>query len=195
MTVAVPGRLRASLALVLPEATSEQAALEALFDALAPFFEAAPAIDGERTGALFLLTEDAGSATAVQFWRDALATGPALASPGAFPWCLANAACATLARRFALTGPNVTWLVCDCDDRAAFDAPAAWLVEGLGKPALQGSAQAWLVALRFGAPVPRLMAWHWLASDTEAATERLPAALPAIAAFAQGLAGDWAAAA
>jgi hypothetical protein len=78
----------------LPEARSEQAALEAVLDALAPAFEGDSPVAGERRGAL-------GTDTSVQFWRDALAVGPGFASPAAFPSCLANAPCGTLARRLS----------------------------------------------------------------------------------------------
>jgi len=182
--------LRASLAVDLPPAPSEQAALEAVLDKLAPLFEASPLVDGERVGALFIVTEDAGSATAVQFWRDAREAGPALARPGAFPWCLANAPGATLARRFAVTGANVTWLVRTLDEGAAFDAPAAGLSAHL--QAVSSSAQppqAWLVAMRFGVPRPRLVAWHSLAGEGGGQ------GIDTLAALSGQLARDWASAA
>lgn len=142
-----------------PAGMPASATIEACLAPLAPLFEAVPAAAGERHGALLLVSEDAGSATAVQFWRDALDTGPALASPAAFPWCLANAPCGALARRFGVTGPNITWLVSSLDDPVAFDAPVAALGE-LAAGA-QGTPVAWLVAWRESGPSPRLVAWRF----------------------------------
>jgi hypothetical protein len=93
----------------LPQLESEQASLEAMFDHMAPLFECVSSVEGERDGALLVVTDDAGSGTSVRFWREALAVGLDVASPGAFPWCLANAPCAAIARRFGITGPNLTW--------------------------------------------------------------------------------------
>ena len=153
------------LGLSLPSDASPQEALESVLDSLAPIFERLPAVGGERTGALLVVSDDAGSATAEQFWRDALDVGIAFASPGAFPWCLANAPCATIARRFGVTGPNVTWLSPLSDARAAFDAPAAWLADYLSGAADDSRPEAWLVAVHFGAPHGRLMVWHWTGAD------------------------------
>ena len=136
-------------ALPLSPELPEQAALEA-------------ALDGITLGvtpetALLVLTEDAGSATAAKFYADALATGPALASPAAFPWCLANAPCATIARRFGLTGPNVTWLVDGLDRPEGFAPAVAWL-DGPTAPAV-------VAAIRFSGPSPRLVVWRWSPAD------------------------------
>jgi hypothetical protein len=85
----------------------EREAVEAAFAALAPLFE----FEGARErAALFVVSSNAGSATAMRFWADAVRTGVALASPELFPWCLANAPCGALARRFGITGPNFTCL-------------------------------------------------------------------------------------
>ena len=84
----------------------ERQAMESAMDRLAPLFENG---SGERS-ALFLASPNAGSATALRFWADAQTTGVALANPELFPWCLANAPCAELARRFGIVGPNATWL-------------------------------------------------------------------------------------
>lgn len=188
----VGGFLRGSLMLALPSATSDQSALESVLDLLAPVFEEATANDGERDGALLLVTDDAGSATAVQFWRDALAVGPALASPGAFPWCLANAPCAMIARRFAVTGPNITWLATRSDPHSAFDAPAAWLADHLLSALATGQpTQAWLVALHFGAPDPHVMVWHWM-GDSAGRAAFPDDALALAAALRDRLKDDWA---
>lgn len=89
------------------DASLEREAVEAAFAALTPLFE----FDGarERT-ALFVVSSNAGSATSMRFWADAVRTGVALASPELFPWCLANAPCGAIARRFGITGPNFTCL-------------------------------------------------------------------------------------
>jgi hypothetical protein len=84
----------------------ERQSMESAMDRLAPLFENA---SGERS-ALFLVSPNAGSATALRFWADAQTTGVAFANPELFPWCLANAPCAALARRFGIAGPNFTWL-------------------------------------------------------------------------------------
>jgi hypothetical protein len=170
--------LRASLSLPLPSAASEQAALEAALDDLAPIFACVPTVDGERDGALLVVSDDAGAATAVNFWRDALAAGLGFASPAAFPWCLANAPCATIARRFSVTGPNFTWLTPFSDSRAAFDPPAAWLADQLCANPYEGTPrEAWLVALHFGAQRPRVMVWHWSGTGNSADTLSLAVAI------------------
>ena len=85
----------------------EREAVEAAFSALAPLFE----FEGARDHtALFVVSSNAGSATSMRFWADAVRTGVALASPELFPWCLANAPCGAIARRFGITGPNFTCL-------------------------------------------------------------------------------------
>jgi len=145
----------------LPHRASEQESLEAVLDDLAPIFETVPIVDGEREGALIVVSDDAGSATAVKFWRDALSTGLAVASPAAFPWCLANAPCAAIAQRFGVTGPNLTWLVSFADPRTAFDGPAAWLADRLClEPGDGRRLDAWLLSLHIGAPTARAMLWH-----------------------------------
>ena len=159
---------RASLSVSLPFGGSEQESLESVLDALAPMFDRSPAVDGERGGALLVVSDDAGAATAVRFWHDALAVGLAVASPGAFPWCLANAPCAAIAQRFGVTGPNLTWLASLSDPMAAFDGPSAWLADWLcGEPHDGRPAEAWLAALHFGAPAARAVVWHWTTLDAE----------------------------
>ena len=148
-----------SLSFDLPRAASEQEALETVLDSLAPLFERVPMVDGERDAALLVVSDDAGTETTVRFWREALAVGLGVASPGAFPWCLANAPCATIARRFGITGPNLTWLTSLADRQAAFEAPAAWLEDWLCSRAEK--ADAWLVAVHFGGATARVMAWYW----------------------------------
>jgi hypothetical protein len=150
-----------SMSFDLPRGASDQRALESVLDRLAPLFECVPAVDGERDAALLVVSDDAGSATAVQFWRDALAVGLGLASPGAFPWCLANAPCATIARRFGITGPNLTWLASFADPSAAFAAPSAWLEDWFrSRSETAETAEAWLVALHFGEPRGWVKAWR-----------------------------------
>ncbi len=162
MSEAIGGLLRDSLIIPLPGDDSERAALDAVLEQLAPVFERVPVIDGERAGALLLVTDDAGTGTAVQFWRDALATGLALASPGNFPWCLANAPCATIARRFGITGANITWLAKLSDPAHAFDGPAAWLADHFSLARANGAAtDAWVAAVHFGTPGGRIAVWHW----------------------------------
>jgi hypothetical protein len=176
---------------LLPRAASEQESLEAVLDDLAPLFEMVPIVDGERDGALLVVSDDAGSATAVKFWRDALSTGLAVASPAAFPWCLANAPCAMLAQRFGVTGPNLTWLVSFDDPRAAFDAPAAWLADRLCfGPDDEKPLDAWLLALHFEAPFARAMLWHLRSSGADGDGDDALVMAPALR---DRLAAEWSA--
>lgn len=161
MNIAVNDVINGVAWCLLPGAASEQESLAAVLDDLAPMFEAVPLTDGEREGALLVVSDDAGSATAVTFWRHALSTGLAVASPAAFPWCLANAPCAAIAQRFGVTGPNLTWLASFSDLRAAFAAPAAWLTDHMcAQPDDGKSVDAWLLAIHFGAPTARVACWH-----------------------------------
>ena len=105
----------------------EREATEHIGDGVAPLFE----IDtsAERI-ALVVVSDSAGSATALQFWSDARRTGVALASPERFPWCLANAPCGALARRFGVTGPNSTLLGEGEALRAALDTVEDLFAQG-----------------------------------------------------------------
>jgi hypothetical protein len=134
--------------------------LESVLDQLAPIFEQVPAVDGERDGALLLVSGDAGVRTTLRFWGDALSAGVAFASPGAFPWCLANAPSATLARRFGLTGPVVTWLAPSNDRGDPLEGPSAWLADYLDGGSSE-ARMAWLVSLHFGGDAPRVDVWRW----------------------------------
>lgn len=137
------------------DALLEREAVEAAFTTLAPLFE----FDGARErSALFVVSSNAGSATSMRFWADAVRTGVALASPELFPWCLANAPCGALARRFGITGPNFTVLG-EADAlagtlQAAADELAASRVEVVSIVAIEfadaAHARAELLGLRFG---------------------------------------------
>lgn len=89
------------------DAGLEREVMDQVADAIAPLFDSE--VPGERIG-LIVASDNAGSATSVRFWAEAVRTGVGLASPERFPWCLANAPCGALARRFAITGPNSTLL-------------------------------------------------------------------------------------
>lgn len=89
------------------DAELEREAMNQIADGIAPMFDID--VPGERV-ALLVASDNAGTATSVRFWSDALRTGVAVASPELFPWCLANAPCGALARRFSVTGPNSTML-------------------------------------------------------------------------------------
>lgn len=184
-------RLRKVAAAALAAGDGEQRAFEAAVDALACAFE--DASEGARRGALLVASEDAGSATALQFWRDALATGPALASPGAFPWCLANAPCGALARRFGIVGPSATWLGAlggrGDAPAATLTIPSAWWLDHLAAcaPCDDENPHAWIVALRFGG-AGRVQVWHWQA------VRPLPSGAAidiAAAAMGEAMAHDW----
>jgi len=89
------------------DARLEREAMEQIAGGIAALFDIET--PRERIG-LIVVSDNAGTATSVQFWSDAVATGVAVASPELFPWCLANAPCGALARRFHITGPNSTLL-------------------------------------------------------------------------------------
>ena len=99
-------------------------------DAIAPGLELlfkSDNVPSHRIG-LYLASSDAGAATSLRFWAEAQRTGLGLANPELFPWCLANAPAAALARRFGITGPNVS-LLGEADALlAAFDAAIEALV-------------------------------------------------------------------
>lgn len=99
-------RPEADIELELPSNALERQTMDAVMARLSPLFEKKIS---ERS-ALFLASPNAGSATALRFWADAQSAGVAFANPELFPWCLANAPCAELARRFGIVGPNATWL-------------------------------------------------------------------------------------
>ena len=102
------------------DAPLEREAIEAIAPGLAPLFEH-DGLPAHRSG-LYLATSDAGAATSLRFWSEARRTGLALANPELFPWCLANAPCGALARRFGVTGPNLSVLGEADALLAAFDA-------------------------------------------------------------------------
>jgi 3-oxoacyl-(acyl-carrier-protein) synthase len=137
----------------LDTAVSERAAIESSLDALATLFDAAA---GPRS-ALLVVSPDAGGASALRFWSEARRTGLAMANPEMFPWCLANAPCAAIARRFGIGGPNLTSLGDDDEAlQAAWDRAERWLAQGL-------IDLAFVVALRSSAvagAAPELRAWR-----------------------------------
>ena len=109
------------------DARLEREAMVQIGDAMAPWFDAD--VSRARTG-LIVVSDNAGSATSVQFWSDAVRMGVGVASPELFPWCLANAPCGALARRFHITGPNATLLGESDALLAALDTAADQLAEG-----------------------------------------------------------------
>jgi 3-oxoacyl-(acyl-carrier-protein) synthase len=137
----------------LDPAVSERAAIESSLDALAALFDGAA---GPRS-ALLVVSPDAGGASALRFWSEARRTGLAMANPEMFPWCLANAPCGALARRFGIGGPNVTSLGDDDEAlQAAWDSAERWLAHGL-------IDLAFVVVLRMSAAAgaaPELRAWR-----------------------------------
>ena len=114
------------------DADLEREAMEQIGDGIAALFDYRGfeiEIPRDRIG-LLVASDNAGTATSVKFWADALRTGVGLASPELFPWCLANAPCGALARRFAITGPNAT-LLGEADAlRAALDTSADLFAQG-----------------------------------------------------------------
>jgi hypothetical protein len=69
--------------------------------------------DPERTG-VYCVSPNAGFGSAVEFWREGLQKGMGLANPEAFPWTLANAPAAAVARHWGFKGPNFTF----CADKS-----------------------------------------------------------------------------
>lgn len=87
----------------------ERDTIDSIASSLAPVFEPGGDVPPHRIG-LYLSSADAGIATSVRFWSEARRTGMGMANPELFPWCLANAPAAALARRFGITGPNYSLL-------------------------------------------------------------------------------------
>jgi len=58
--------------------------------------------------AVYFVSPNAGIFSSIAFWQNALEHSPRFANPGIFPWTLANATSAYIARRFSITGPNYT---------------------------------------------------------------------------------------
>lgn len=85
-------------------------------------------LDSSQTG-IIVASDNAGTATALRFWEDALKVGVGVASPELFPWCLANAPSAALARHLRITGPNSTYLGERDALLAALDTAEIWLSE------------------------------------------------------------------
>lgn len=98
----------------------ERDAIDGIAPDLAPLFESGGNVPTHRVG-LYLSSADAGIATSVRFWSEARRTGLGMANPELFPWCLANAPAAALARRFGITGPNYSVLGEDDALAAVFD--------------------------------------------------------------------------
>jgi hypothetical protein len=144
-------RADADIDMELSSARSEREAMEAALERLAPLF----AGGSGHTSALFVVSANAGSGTALRFWADAQRSGVAVANPELFPWCLANAACSAISRRFGITGPNSTLLGADDALRAAWSAALYALTQ-------RRAERAFIVEVNFasnvGAP-GRLRAW------------------------------------
>lgn len=66
-------------------------------------------IDTDSLG-IYTVSPNAGTFASVAFWRRALDEGPGFMSPQHFPWTLANAPAAYLARKLGAHGPNVTFV-------------------------------------------------------------------------------------
>jgi len=139
------------IALELPTDLLERQAIESVMDQLSDFFANG---SGDRSG-LYLASPNAGNATARRFWADARAVGVAFANPELFPWCLANAPCAALARRFGIRGPTFTWLGGDDALQAARSAAEVALRRGRVE-------RAFVVSVCFGesGSTGRVRAWR-----------------------------------
>ena len=121
-------------------------------DALTPLMGGVAGPDS----ALFVVSDNAGRASALRFWADAQRSGVGRANPELFPWCLANSPGAALSRHFGLAGPNTTWLdgpaglphAWQAAHDAVRDARAARVFVvalHLGQDGSTGELEAWLV--------------------------------------------------
>ena len=146
-----------ALTIELPAEALEREALAGAAEALAPLMDGA----GGPDSALLIVSDNAGRASALQFWADAQRSGVGLANPDLFPWCLANSPGAALSRRFGLAGPNITWL-----DGPAVQAQAWQVAHDLLRAGRAG--RVFLVALRLGQDGQPgwLKAWRATAGDT-----------------------------
>jgi hypothetical protein len=97
--------------------------------------------DPERAG-LYVVSPNAGFRSALVFWSQAVQTGVAFANPELFPWTLANAPCAFLARRFGVRGPNLTFT----GDASALSMAFAQADEHLHQGIVD---TAWIAAIDF----------------------------------------------
>lgn len=140
------------LRLALPAGALEREAMAAAVEALAPLMGNAAGPDS----ALFVVSDNAGRASALRFWADARRSGVGLANPELFPWCLANSPGAALSRHFGLAGPNATWLDGPGGLPHAWQAAHDAVREGraarvfvvalhLGQDGSPGRLEAWLV--------------------------------------------------
>lgn len=117
----------------------ERDAVESIAQVAEPLFPSTAA--GNRIG-LCVASPNAGAATSMKFWADARRAGLAVASPELFPWCLANASCGALARRFDVRGPNYTYL----GDADAILGALEAAADGFDRQALEAVV---LVVLKF----------------------------------------------
>lgn len=130
-----------SLELDLSPDQLEREAIDSVLDRLVPLCEGK---GGDRS-ALFVVSPNAGTPTAVRFWSDTQQKGVAVANPELFPWCLANAPCGAIARRFGITGPNATWLGDEEALEAAWQSAESTIEAGR-------VSRVFLLYMRFGTP-------------------------------------------
>lgn len=150
-----------ALTLELPADALEREALGGAMEALAPLMDGA---EGPGS-ALLVVSDNAGRASALQFWAEAQRSGVGLANPELFPWCLANSPGAALSRRFGLAGPNITWLDGPAAHALAWQAAQDLLTSGR-------AARVFLVALRLGQDGRTGWLHAWVATTADAAPAR-----------------------
>ena len=151
----------AALMLELPADALEREALGGAMEALAPMMDGA----GGPDSALLVVSDNAGRASALQFWADAQRSGVGLANPELFPWCLANSPGAALSRRFGLAGPNITWLDGPAVQAQAWEAAHDLLRSGR-------AARVFLVALHLGQDGQPGWLHAWVATAGDTAPQR-----------------------
>lgn len=61
-----------------------------------------------KSSGLYMMTNDAGSQSSITLWQNALQHSPRFANPAIFPYTLANAVAAVIAKTFIIEGPNYT---------------------------------------------------------------------------------------
>lgn len=118
---------------------SEKETLPLVATRLAPLFH--PPVSPDESG-LYLVSANAGFQSSQLFWAQAQRQGVSTANPELFPWTLANAPAAWLARYYQLTGPNVTYT-------GKASALLAALQQADDDLRSKRTSTAWIIALDF----------------------------------------------
>lgn len=90
--------------------------------------------------ALYVATNDAGIASSVVFWKEAITHGPALLGPRLFPWTLANGVASCLSRTLGIQGPNITLV----GEQAVFTQLKAMAMDDLNAGRIKAALVLWV---------------------------------------------------